>query len=168
MSSVDAPAVPYLDFGDFQVSFPPRGAQAFLAVDQLRVPQTKEPETGDVGMWLLRSKSGPSIVLPVGLPIVRNNYRVVDIAVLHHRDLLELAGYDVIFREIEQVTLGDRSTLTSHRCPQCHSEHSVGKSVTVCPFCGEGYCDDCWQFLGGRRCFSRDCHFAPCPVSGSD
>jgi hypothetical protein len=169
-----ASATPKLDFGDFGVSFPARCAHAFLALDDLQAPDdlrelhVRGPQTDDVGIWLLRSKSGASIILPVVVPVVRNKYRVVDLAVLHHGDALEFAGHDVIFREIEEITLGPKNRATGHRCPQCHSPHRDGALVVSCPFCGEAYCDDCWRHLNGRRCFSRGCRFAPCPVSTDD
>jgi hypothetical protein len=55
-----------------------------------------------------------------------------------------------------------------HRCPYCLEMHEIGKEVIRCPFCGEGYCLECWELLIGTRCCSRSCQLSPGALEEQD
>jgi hypothetical protein len=152
-------AVPRLDFGDWFVAFPTKGRYEFLPSDSLQRTRA-EPEEAS-GLWLGRTESGVSVVLPVKLAFRREGLRAVTLAVLHHGDLLTFAGHEVRFHETQRVRLGELASTAKYRCLQCRTRFESGGLVVQCPLCTGLYCDDCWTYLERRRCYSRGCRYSP-------
>jgi hypothetical protein len=156
--------VPSLDLGSAVLMFPQRGSHAFLPCADLRHPRLVEESGGEPGIWLARAKSGAALIIPAGVEVRRNGQGVVKIVVLHHGEKIDFAGRTVSFAEVEKLRLDAGNRRVGWRCPQCHRSFKEGDEVLQCPFCEELYCTDCWEFLTGKRCFSRNCNFVPVPV----
>ncbi|MEV6797336.1 hypothetical protein AB0M91_03205 [Micromonospora rifamycinica] len=162
---VEIPAIgPYLDFDDFTVRFPERGTHGYLPCADLGSAAFAETADDGPGVWLARSKAGQSLMMPAGVDVVRNGRRVIGLAVLHHADQVAFAGQLAWFSEVRQSRLRAGDVMVGHRCQQCHATFAVDAEIVLCPLCGEGYCEDCWEHLRGVRCYSRDCHMVPVPV----
>lgn len=155
---------PRLDFDDWSVAFPERG-HLFLPLTDLRSAVSLAPPAKEDGLWLIRAESGVAVIVPGAVKVLRNGAPVVGLAVLHHGERIELAGHAARFHEIQRITVEADSRLLGRRCPQCHITLEKGVEVFRCPLCGEGYCDDCWKDLSGKRCCSRNCRFSPGPVA---
>jgi len=153
--------VPRLDFGEWHVPFPERGFYEFLVSDALTATRPEAPSPEESGVWLGRAESGVSVVIPVRLDVRRAGLRPISIAVLHQGDELHLAGHSVQFHEVQLTELTGSSRHIGGRCPQCRTRLVEGASVVQCPLCRALYCADCWDFLIGRRCYSRGCNYSP-------
>lgn len=153
--------VPVLDFGSWVIPFPDRGLYAFLSSEDLQTLRSAEPAATEPGMWLLRPASGVGVIIPVDVAIARDGVPVVDLAVLHHGEVLEFADHQATFREVQKIVIAAGSRLAGRKCPLCHGLLAEGQDAVRCPLCGEGYCTDCWAQLSGSRCCSRDCRFSP-------
>ncbi|MEU1603068.1 hypothetical protein [Micromonospora matsumotoense] len=162
---IEIPAVgPYLDFDDFTVQLPERGTHGYLPCAGLPTAELRDTAGDGAGVWLARSRAGHSLIIPDGVDVVRNGRRVIGLAVLHHGDRVAFAGQLAWFSEVRQLRLPTGHVLVGHRCQQCHTTFTADSEVVLCPLCGEGYCEDCWEHLRGVRCYSRDCHMVPVPV----
>jgi hypothetical protein len=153
--------LPNLDFGTWVVPFPERGHHVFLGSDDLHTP--REAGIGEVGhgIWLMRTDSGAGVIIPSEAEVVRDGVPVVGFAVLHHGEHIEFASHLARFAEVQRVVIEQGSRLDGRKCPHCLVMHEAGEEVIRCPFCGEGYCLDCWEALIGARCCSRSCPLAP-------
>lgn len=163
--------LPCLDFGDWHVRFPDRGQYAFLPSDDLKQTRSAPPSAEEVGLWLGRTESGISVIVPMHLDVWRGGVAAVALAVLHHDDQLRIAGHDVRFYEIGAVELEATSRLVGEHCPQCRTRLAKGTIVVQCPLCRSPYCQDCWEYLTNKRCYSRSCTYSPvppCPRKGEE
>lgn len=159
--------VPRLDFGGWCVPFPDRGSYEFLASDDLAATRKDPPAQQESGVWLGRAESGVSVLMPVRLEVRRSGLRPVCVAVLHHGDELYMAGHSVWYHEVRRTALPAGSRHVGGRCGQCRTRLAEGAQVVQCPLCRALYCSDCWDFLIGRKCYSRGCNYSPCAVAGS-
>ncbi|MFE6745302.1 RING finger protein [Kitasatospora purpeofusca] len=157
----DSLPIPRLDFGEWVVPFPDRGHYVFLPSDSLRHARSEPPTAQESGVWLGRTESGASVLLPLRLEVVRGSVKPVFLAVLHQGDELYFAGHTVVFHEVQHTLLATKSRLVGSKCQQCRKRLAAGDSVVQCPLCGGLYCDDCWKFLDRDRCYSRGCSYSP-------
>jgi hypothetical protein len=158
-------SLPYLDFTGRIVPFPERGQHWFLPMDDPMIPLAEAPTDTRQGIWLFRAESGVCGIIPGQVRCTRAGLRIVGLAVLHHSDLIDVAGKKGKFFEIRRTTLTAGSRLIGRQCGYCCSEHQEGTLVYRCPLCGEAYCTDCWAELALQRCCSRNCRFSPGPVA---
>jgi LSD1 subclass zinc finger protein len=158
--------VPRLDFGGWYVAFPERGSYEFLASDDLRATRAEPPGEDESGVWIGRAESGICVLMPVRLEVRRSGLRPVGLAVLHHGDEVYLAGHSVKYHEVQPTVLVGTSRQVGGRCVQCRTRLTEGAEIIRCPLCHVPYCIDCWDFLIGRKCYSRGCNYSPCEVGG--
>ena len=153
--------LPRLEIGEQIVALPERGQHIFLEVGESDVRTSEEAEHGKMGLWLFRAESGVCGVIPGRLPVTADGIRVSGLAILHHGMRVQIGDRRAVFYEVRRDRLNDSSRLVGRKCPSCHDAHEADKILYRCPLCGEGYCEDCWAELEGKRCYSRNCDFSP-------
>lgn len=159
---------PCLQFRGFRTPMPPRGQLTFLDLAAAPLLIESPVPDGKPGLILFRATSGVCGIMPVEISARKADKPVFGLAVLHHGDELNIAGYPAVFCEIFRLTLQPEDQQLRRPCPYCQESFQVADQVIRCPLCNEAYHEKCWTGLSGEKCCSRNCSFSPGSFTTSD
>ena len=157
--------LPWLQFREFRVHMPARGHSLFLDLSESARLLEGEPPRGRVGLTLFHAASGVCGVMPIEVSARKGMKPIVGLAVLHHGDELNIAGYRAVFCELARLTVQPQDHVLRRCCLYCKDPFRAGDTVIRCPLCNEAYCEKCWADLSGKPCCSRNCSFSPGPFA---